>query len=71
LGVVVVIAFLSAVSSATLGANPAEEMAKAALCEDKGQMVFLLYIPAKIDPRKAGSKDASEAAEVRRFQNRY
>src|SRR5437762_13619714 len=23
-----------------------------ALYEDKGQMVFLLYIPAKIDPRK-------------------
>lgn len=38
--------------SATLGANPAEEMGKAALYEDKGQMVFLLYIPAKIDPRK-------------------
>ena len=39
-------------SSATLGANSAEEMAKAALYEGKGQMVFLLYIPAKIDPRK-------------------
>jgi hypothetical protein len=52
LGVVVVIAFPSVVSSATLGANPAEEMAKAALYEDKGQMVFLLYIAAKTDPRK-------------------
>ena len=27
-------------------------MAKAVLYEDKGQMVFLPYIPAKIDPRK-------------------
>jgi len=39
-------------SSTTLGANPAEEMAKAALYEDKGQMVSLLYIRAKIDRRK-------------------
>ena len=27
-------------------------MANAALYENKGQMVFLLYIPAKIDPGK-------------------